>query len=205
MAFVSLSLFQSTRPRRARRVISLIFLLINCFNPRAHAGRDASGKAEIMRVQPVSIHAPTQGATLANAKLLTAQKVSIHAPTQGATSYGYHKHALHHVSIHAPTQGATQPPFWELCPGCRFNPRAHAGRDLLIKCRCLCVHTVSIHAPTQGATLDDPRDFAPTWVSIHAPTQGATSIQPSDRAGLIVSIHAPTQGATFKLNRFKSF
>ena len=57
------------------------------------------------------------------------KRVSIHAPTQGATVVGI-KHVIFEiVSIHAPTQGAT----WE--PGVfkegdvSFNPRSHAGSD----------------------------------------------------------------------------
>jgi len=33
--------FQSTRPRGARHILMVFFTLICCFNPRAHAGRDA--------------------------------------------------------------------------------------------------------------------------------------------------------------------
>jgi len=128
-----------------------------CFNPRAHAGRDASGKAEIMRVQPVSIHAPTQGATLANAKLLTAQKVSIHAPTQGATQNGegrVHLRRRFNPRAHAGRDNArgTNSPAES-----SFNPRAHAGRDG-DKVMANTILTVSIHAPTQGATQSDRRN-----------------------------------------------
>ena len=55
--------------------------------------------------------------------------VSIHAPTQGATLYNDHAVYLPDVSIHAPTQGATLLSYpgyvFQVC----FNPRAHAGRD----------------------------------------------------------------------------
>ena len=37
---VTLSVFQSTRPRRARHIIVFILYKIPSFNPRAHAGRD---------------------------------------------------------------------------------------------------------------------------------------------------------------------
>ena len=76
----------------------------------------------------VSIHAPTQGATIDSGYSCTWEKVSIHAPTQGATT----KHC---------TNGG----------GISFNPRAHAGRDYFDH-RVTNAYTVSIHAPTQGAT-----------------------------------------------------
>ena len=56
------------------------------FNPRSHAGSDPAFHHLLLIVLKVSIHAPTQGATLqTRAEQLTA-RVSIHAPTQGATS-----------------------------------------------------------------------------------------------------------------------
>ena len=55
----------------------------------------------------VSIHAPTQGATIAGSKELFCRKVSIHAPTQGATQKSVADRVKDGVSIHAPTQGAT--------------------------------------------------------------------------------------------------
>jgi len=56
--------FQSTRPRGARRCWS------GCgrssrrsFNPRAHGGRDVAAPHHVLALVPVSIHAPTGGAT----------------------------------------------------------------------------------------------------------------------------------------------
>jgi len=100
------------------------------FNPRAHAGRD--------RLQPQE--------TQPNA-------VSIHAPTQGATqALGCIKDNIF-VSIHAPTQGAT----WMLrhsdCVIVRFNPRAHAGRDLS---RCHAFQSMSRFNPRAHAGRDEP-------------------------------------------------
>ena len=55
----------------------------------------------------VSIHAPTQGATLQLTGNYITDYVSIHAPTQGATLGSHESDVLINVSIHAPTQGAT--------------------------------------------------------------------------------------------------
>ncbi len=101
------SVFQSTRPRRARRVAVRMICSMNLFQS-TRPRRARQYKAQIMYYHDnVSIHAPTQGATLVKLRSAIAVNVSIHAPTQGAT-FG--------VGI---------------CRECnrRFNPRAHAGRD----------------------------------------------------------------------------
>ena len=54
--------FQSTRPRGARPKISKKVKLTNCFNPRAHVGRDLLLQLT-NKGTSVSIHAPTWGAT----------------------------------------------------------------------------------------------------------------------------------------------
>ena len=93
--------FQSTRPRGARRMKNIRRKLKNiCFNPRAHAGRDktiSSSYATFRMFQstrprgarhghdpheavpwPVSIHAPTRGATV------------IAQPVRNSASYAAH-------------------------------------------------------------------------------------------------------------------
>ena len=78
-------LFQSTRPRGARR----------------------SPVTSHVRPQLVSIHAPTRGATARLERLLQHPSVSIHAPTRGATPRQHAGYDRIRVSIHAPTRGAT--------------------------------------------------------------------------------------------------
>jgi len=56
-------LFQSTRPRGARRYAGLSIISPRSFNPRARAGRDYSS-ALSSSPPGVSIHAPARGATL---------------------------------------------------------------------------------------------------------------------------------------------
>ncbi len=165
--------------------------------------------------------------------------VSIHAPTRGATPSGDPPRWMDPVSIHAPTRGATQeiptrrdfsmfqstrPRGARRSPECtqfqqhRFNPRAHAGRDIAALRQALehlqfqstrprgARHSnvaflapatcVSIHAPTRGATTQQPPATVPTQVSIHAPTRGATEPLLPFLSRKRVSIHAPTRGAT---------
>ncbi len=57
------SRFQSTRPRGARRArLTALLCSIQSFNPRAHVGRDRYSLLSAL-LSPVSIHAPTWGAT----------------------------------------------------------------------------------------------------------------------------------------------
>ena len=165
--------FQSTHPRRVRRTRSdHAKSRCCCFNPRTRVSATITAGflhffVEFQSTHPrrvrqrkrrnhacertVSIHAPTQGATSAQAAewvglgrfnprthagcdprrapvRSAGHAVSIHAPTQGATPTVDLAHGHIPVSIHAPTQGATivhhaLEPWWG------FNPRTHAGCD----------------------------------------------------------------------------
>ncbi len=61
-----------------------LFLVVSCFNPRPHMGGDVLRHVPVP-LHPVSIHAPTWGATHAFAVVKFYGLVSIHAPTWGAT------------------------------------------------------------------------------------------------------------------------
>jgi len=57
------ALFQSTRPRGARRSRLILIGIRHCFNPRARAGRDVQHAVAPDAANDVSIHAPARGAT----------------------------------------------------------------------------------------------------------------------------------------------
>ena len=102
--------FQSTRPRGARRALTLSFARPTSFNPRAHAGRDAS-KCVVTGPPPVFQSTRPRGARLDGARSRRlASGVSIHAPTRGATTLPLVELLVVRVSIHAPTRGATDKP-----------------------------------------------------------------------------------------------
>ena len=64
--------------------------------------------SEDMEQDIISIHAPTQGATIGRVIITSRLYISIHAPTQGATNgHEYDGRPEYGISIHAPTQGAT--------------------------------------------------------------------------------------------------
>ena len=57
------------------------------FNPRSDERSDSSSSL-LISLSPISIHAPTNGATVATNIPLVKCAISIHAPTNGATCKG---------------------------------------------------------------------------------------------------------------------
>ena len=102
------------------------------------------------RGSPVSIHAPTWGATDAIASPSPAKAVSIHAPTWGATTFlFYHTGIRQFQSTHP--HGVRLGLHRVYHKPASFNPRTHVGCDIeIIEPISIC--KVSIHAPTWGAT-----------------------------------------------------
>ena len=120
------------------------------FNPRTHVGCDALHRA-VRRVQGISIHAPTWGATWRRSR--------------GTPSWHFNPRTHVGCALLLRTN----------LPGLEyFNPRTHVGCDVSgevgqsVKC------AISIHAPTWGATLKENVGNTTFTISIHAPTWGAT-------------------------------
>ena len=191
-------------------------LTLFCFNPRSHEGSDAHRQPSHL-FPPVSIHAPTKGAT---------------RRSPGTSLWlGCFNPRSHEGSDNRSGDGKSS--------GKGFNPRSHEGsdmdqpdqyivwavsihaptRDLVLSSSCLSLSfwfqstlprrerlispncrfradTVSIHAPTKGATLLVCHFSVNPYVSIHAPTKGATTRCLYSLIFSSVSIHAPTKGAT---------
>ena len=167
-------MFQSTHPRRVRRFLwPLAAGYTLRFNPRTHAGCDGMVvtvttirrmfqsthprrvrrmASPVIWLPPVSIHAPTQGATSSSGSNTAPPALfqSTH-PRRVRPSTARPWPRWCHVSIHAPTQGATpwlskaerSAAFQSTHPRrvrrcavgaalrvrCCFNPRTHAGCD----------------------------------------------------------------------------
>ena len=98
-------MFQSTRPRGARRNLNSVLVKPKSFNPRARAGRDITELKSLIFL-PVSIHAPARGATT------LAKKFALIPGFQSTRPRGARRKRK------AKTNGSR-----------RFNPRARAGRD----------------------------------------------------------------------------
>ena len=122
-------MFQSTRPRGARRIAVFNLSSKACFNPRARVGRDCRFYRIFQRILRFNPRARVGRDLYTIIVVLTRLDVSIHAPAWGATTMA------------STAMGGT--------PG--FNPRARVGRDSTFD-HCYSVTNVSIHAPAWGAT-----------------------------------------------------
>ena len=121
--------FQSTLPRRERRYppcynsisvgfnprshegsdrqVVMLQIKVMSFNPRSHEGSDGTFMG-FFALRPVSIHAPTKGATCAgrsSAPVLTLFQSTL--PRRERQRYVQADSFPKVVSIHAPTKGAT--------------------------------------------------------------------------------------------------
>ena len=107
------------------------------------------------------------------------------------------------ISIHAPTRGATlyYLPVENLDV---FQSTLPRGERRTVELELTENLTISIHAPTRGATLLYIAFVFPSLISIHAPTRGATinGVRAWSDANEI-SIHAPTRGATYLLHQLQ--
>ena len=122
--------FQSTLPRRERRLVNSVKKLIYMdFNPRSREGSDTVCRGKSL-VSHISIHAPAKGATDRRNDAKCYFKISIHAPAKGATKSSV-TIRLHFLD---------------------FNPRSREGSDAWNPA-CLPPCTISIHAPAKGATI----------------------------------------------------
>ena len=121
--------FQSTLPRRERRICYLLHCRRSDFNPRSREGSDLSQSKQSIqrylfqstlprrerrswmrsqiRVCIISIHAPAKGATQIIWNYWKIYSISIHAPAKGATFLFRYRALGDAISIHAPAKGAT--------------------------------------------------------------------------------------------------
>jgi len=132
-------------------------------------------------VRPVSIRAPTRGATIMIGTLMFGTGVSIRAPTRGATNRT--------ARI--------------LGNGC-FNPRAHAGRDSQPAGHVQEIQTFQSARPRGARRMSRTNRHDRGTVSIRAPTRGATHPQRLHLHRCGVSIRAPTRGATSRTPKHRS-
>ena len=212
--------FQSTLPRRERPVSFIADFLCGYFNPRSHAGSDAY-PITLFLTMMISIHAPTQGATLCTDGLCGDFRISIHAPTQGATADTVMSNLSRLFQSTLPRRERPYP-YCLFGRGCRFQstlPRRERHRRILCT---VCILYISIHAPTQGATNSarpalrcgfyfNPRSHAGSDQRVDHVKRAGADFNPRSHAGSDAlprprsrrvrnfnprSIHAPTQGAT---------
>ena len=150
--------------------------------------------------------------------------ISIHAPTRGATASSIQYLDLGSISIHAPTRGATRKQVRPLLEPRDFNPRSHEGSDvqrgkIFYSLRRFqstlprgerpqyrtIIHSIVYFNPRshEGSDGNMLLQLLSTVISIHAPTRGATPMLQLRYSRKPISIHAPTRGATRQVrNRY---
>ena len=168
-------MFQSTHPHGVRPVEILYVQGGERFQSTHPHGVRPPYSIHYDFLLPVSIHAPTRGATgrylpsgniqlsfnprthtrcdSLGGLLVEKRGVSIHAPTRGATLRGLITTRLHLMfqSTH-PHEVRLSLRRYVMRSKC-FNPRTHTRCDSFFACISFGIYAVSIHAPTRGATV----------------------------------------------------
>ncbi len=210
-------MFQSTHPHGVRPVEILYVQGGERFQSTHPHGVRPPYSIHYDFLLPVSIHAPTRGATgryLPSGNIQLSFNPRTHTrcdsappiPRYRKTGFNPRTHtrcdfslmifsASICVSIHAPTRGATGFTAHKLGLGSvSIHAPTRGATGKVTSCGIL--YSVSIHAPTRGATWSTVPLLAISEVSIHAPTRGATPCKGCCFVMTYVSIHAPTRGAT---------
>ena len=125
------------------------------FNPRSDERSDPNSHSPVPAQKPISIHAPTNGATKYDGLPVWSEDISIHAPTNGATPF-----------LDPPTP---------LCPFQSTLRRTERPHTLSY-----CFFTSQFQSTlrrTERHWQRPDRNELPRTISIHAPTNGATSFK----------------------------
>ena len=148
-------MFQSTHPHGVRPVEILYVQGGERFQSTHPHGVRPPYSIHYDFLLPVSIHAPTRGATgryLPSGNIQLSFNPRTHTRCDLAWFDNYE--ITFNVSIHAPTRGATYSCLRMLkVHNIRFNPRTHTRCDLRSFGAKGQIQRVSIHAPTRGATI----------------------------------------------------
>ena len=149
-----------------------------------------------MYIHPISIHAPTRGATY-HFRIATGygDRFQSTLPRGERPRQSQWRPFQKQISIHAPTRGATGAEYSAYRKFKDFNPRSHEGSDnsgvLLYQLR-----RISIHAPTRGATSQEQLTCHLNEFQSTLPRGERRSRISNHGGGWPISIHAPTRGAT---------
>ena len=191
-------MFQSTHPHGVRPVEILYVQGGERFQSTHPHGVRPPYSIHYDFLLPVSIHAPTRGATgryLPSGNIQLSFNPRTHTrcdsappiPRYRKTGFNPRTHtrcdfslmifsASICVSIHAPTRGATGT--LSVSPYATGSFQSTHPHEVRLRASVFIVRLriVSIHAPTRGATFRRDVPTCPYGVSIHAPTRGATRL-----------------------------
>ncbi len=210
-------MFQSTRPCGARLFHSQHFKSLICVS--IHAPMRGATWSKPSRTSLMNVFQSTRpcGARQEAVALSVGRgHVSIHAPMRGATVHLVAGQCVQYVSIHAPMRGATKTSVETLKVSPGFNPRAHAGRDIVMRRSLL--HSMSFNPRAHaGRDVNLVQIFLQLRFQSTRPCGARPSniifpsvpncFNPRAHAGrdaneynmpsaVMVSIHAPMRGAT---------
>ena len=144
---------------------------LSSFNPRPHARGDVKSD-QFTRLDLVSIHAPTRGATFFSTSYIKRRMFQSTPPRGGRQDHRLKQFAHCQVSIHAPTRGATK-------------------LDVLRGAR-----RVFQSTPPRGGRLPSPLEWRARDLFQSTPPRGGRPLSLAQCGEVLVSIHAPTRGAT---------
>ena len=193
-------LFQSTRPRGARRCPAASTGRCRGFNPRAREGRDLVSKSTTATGEGVSIHAPARGATSGHTRIALGYCLFQSTRPRGARhAGGFACVALGWFQSTRP-RGARPEDLPRRNHEHSFNPRAREGRDAEQ------IGTIPLEIgfnPRAREGRDkSPKSFrCPTTCFNPRAREGRDCLSIFDHAYRIVSIHAPARGATMNAGK----
>ena len=191
------STFQSTLPRRERRSAGLAPAFSSMhFNPRSREGSDVAGRP-IAASEPFQSTLPRRERRASSAVMGKAAAFQSTLPRRERRRLSRIRTGGGTISIHAPAKGATIQPFWtaERSPVFQSTLPRRERRDIPTP-KVTPRHEISIHAPAKGATPLASEVKQQLSISIHAPAKGATDNNRPRNACGFISIHAPAKGAT---------
>ena len=186
------------------------------FNPRSDERSDDLEVPLSTPVPPISIHAPTNGATnrllfgmVDQAFQSTLRRTERHIICHFFSSYYAFQSTLRRTE--RLLEGNYEKIYFYFNP--RSDERSDVEAEISAQQLIISIHAptngathilrniqnifvISIHAPTNGATIYDFESGILPTISIHAPTNGATHIYSRNKKDTRISIHAPTNGAT---------
>ena len=128
-----------------------LFGYLNHFNPRSDERSDLV-QQELNILHNISIHAPTNGATISGTARSHTILISIHAPTNGATSGSItdYSNCKFQSTLRRTERQRTDFYTYRFK---NFNPRSDERSDDVRYFPFDLYTLISIHAPTNGATL----------------------------------------------------
>ena len=168
-----MSVFQSTLRRTERRALFNVTTKLNWISIHAPTNGATFLSPFFQVFYKISIHAPTNGATVFRIPLVIVIIISIHAPTNGATDKAKPVWIARKISIHAPTNGATH--YWcEIFHYFLFQStlRRTERHFLWFYTQYNCLFQSTLRRTERRQKFG--AGFNSNYISIHAPTNGAT-------------------------------